>query len=177
MSFNSWGLNLPLNLFNTNEILQKVLPCTFLDFVSVPVKSESRWSEWKMKTVHHKRHLEWSCDAESKVTVFHVPSWALIPVTPAPLCSLVFGLCHSAEGTLGALQSSVWNALAERNVKSRTSPSCSLPAPECTQSFTPVNAKNTEAVSLQKLKQSAILCLKKKPLKSSLSQFCSLPSR
>lgn len=50
--------------------------------------------------------------------------------------------------------------------------SCSLPAPECTQSLAPVSTKSTEAVSLKKLKQSAIRCLKKKTLKNSLSQCC-----
>lgn len=80
------------------------------------------------------------------------------PCHPLPSCSLVFSafpwlLKRLRAGRLGVLQRSVWNALAEINVESRTLPSCSLPAPECTQSRTPVSAKNTEAVSLQKLKQ------------------------
>lgn len=179
MSFNSWDLNLLLILFTRNEILQKVLPSVFLDFASVPVKTESFWGEWKMKTVYHdrERHFEFSCEAKSEATAFRVPSWALIPVTSPPSCSLVLAALPSLlkrhrAGTLGVLQSSV--KCISRDKCEISYLSCSLPAPECTQSLNPVNTKNTKAASLQKLKERAVLCLKKKSPKSSLSQFSSL---
>lgn len=49
---------------------------------------------------------------------------------------------------LGTLQSRLWNALAEINVKACPSSTCTLPVLECSQFLPLVNAKTTPAVFL-----------------------------